>query len=156
MARRCNTPKGTLTEYVNNKWRNGLKIPYSHTSRSNFNVNQDKCLAETFGQCGRKTEFWHFRGSKMTWHFVPLGPIFYHPPKVVATILKSKFNVNLEETFPKKKPKTFILTYLGPIWGKNMAHKGYFSLKPERTHNVAVNQVSWSHNKNFLRKLTKT
>ena len=91
----------------------------------------------------------------MTWHFVPLGPIFYHPPKVAATILQGKFYVNLVETFPEKKPKTFISTYLCPIWGKNMANNGYFSQKPERTHNMPVNQVTWSHNKNFLRKLIK-
>ena len=155
MAHRCNTPKGTLTEHVNHKWRNGLKIPYSHTSRSSFNIKQDKCLAETFGQCGRK-RILTFSGVQDDLTFCSSETYLLPSSKSSCNHLVKQVLCEFRGNVSKKKPKTFILTYLGPIWGKNMAHKGYFSLKPERTHNMPVNQVSWSHNKNFLRKLTKT
>ena len=56
--------------------------------------------------------------------------------------------------------KNYILTHFGPIADQkppdNLAQRGHFSQTPENTHNVPVNQVSWSHVKNFLRKWLKT
>ena len=52
------------------------------------------------------------------------------------------------------------MTYFGPMWYQkwpdNLAHRGRFSHTHESTHNVPVNQVSWSHIKNFLRNWPKT
>ena len=45
------------------------------------------------------------------------------------------------------------MTYFGPIWGhnwpENWAHRGFFSHRPESTHNLPVNQVPWSRIKTF-------
>ena len=48
------------------------------------------------------------------------------------------------------------LTYWEPKMARIFGPQGLFSHTPESTHNVPVNQLSWSHIKNFLRKWPKT
>ena len=144
MAHRCNTPKGTLTEHVNHKWRNGLTIPYSHTSRSSFNVKQDKCLAETFGQCGCKKGILTFSGVQDDLTFCSSGIYLLPSSKISCNHLVKQVLCEFSGNFSKKKSRK-------PSFWPTLAQFGVkiWPTRAERTHNMPVNQVSWSHNKNF-------
>ena len=47
-------------------------------------------------------------------------------------------------------------TIRGPQGPANLAHRGHFLHTPGSTHNMPLNQVSWSDIKNFSSKWPKT
>ena len=64
--------------------------------------------------------------------------------------------MNPVENFQVYIRKPIFRPILGPKWPENLPHRSHFTHTPESTHNVPVNQVSYSHIKNFLRKWPKT
>ena len=75
----------------------------------------------------------------MAHKFYPLGPSFYTLNNSSSTEL---LNVSSESIgiISSKLTKTYILTYLGPIW-KKMAHRGHFLHITENTHNIPVSVI---------------
>ena len=94
----------------------------------------------------------------MAQKFGPVGFIFCTPTKIAPTSSLVKFCVNPMETFQENRWKLIswpILALLGTKQSPEIWPTRAIFHTLESTHNVLVNQVSWSDIKNVLRKWRK-
>ena len=86
------------------------------------------------------------------------GLSFTHLQKNLQQTCKSSFKWIQQKLFKKIDENIYIdlfWPYLGPKRAQKFSPHGPFLHTNGNTHNMHVNQVSWSHIKNFLRKWPK-